>query len=32
MAAGVAPDKVYPIDVDKAFDSYDNIKASVVKW
>jgi putative spermidine/putrescine transport system substrate-binding protein len=32
MAAGVAPDKVYPIDVDKAFASYDRIKASVVKW
>ncbi|MDR3534855.1 MAG: ABC transporter substrate-binding protein [Acetobacteraceae bacterium] len=32
MAAGVAPDKVYPIDIDKAFASYDKIKASVVKW
>jgi putative spermidine/putrescine transport system substrate-binding protein len=32
MAAGVAPDRIYPIDIDKAFASYDAIKASVVKW
>jgi putative spermidine/putrescine transport system substrate-binding protein len=32
MAAGVPADKVYPIDIDKAFASYDKIKASVVKW
>ena len=32
MAAGVLADKVYPIDIDKAFASYDNIKANVVKW
>lgn len=32
MAAGVAPDAVYPIDVDRAFASYDKVKASVVKW
>ncbi len=32
MAAGVPPDKIYPIDIDRAFDSYDRIKASVVKW
>jgi putative spermidine/putrescine transport system substrate-binding protein len=32
MAAGVPADKLYPIDIDKAFDSYDKIKASVVKW
>ena len=32
MAAGVAPDKVYPIDIDKAFASYDKVKGSVVKW
>jgi len=32
MAAGVPPDKVYPIDVDKAFVSYDKIKSSIVKW
>ena len=27
MAAGVPPDKVYPIDIDTAFASYDKIKA-----
>jgi putative spermidine/putrescine transport system substrate-binding protein len=32
MAAGVPPDKIYPIDIDQAFASYDRIKASVVKW
>jgi putative spermidine/putrescine transport system substrate-binding protein len=32
MAAGAAPDKLYPLDVDKAFASYDKIKKSVVKW
>ena len=32
LAAGVPPDKIYPIDIDKAFESYDKIKASVVKW
>ncbi len=32
MAAGVAPDKVYPLDIAKAFASYDKIKGSVVKW
>jgi len=32
MAAGVPPDKLYPIDIDLAFASYDKIKASVVKW
>ncbi len=32
MAAGVPPDKIYPIDIDKAFASYDKIKTSVVKW
>jgi putative spermidine/putrescine transport system substrate-binding protein len=32
MAAGTPPDKVYPIDIDKAFASYDKIKANVVKW
>jgi putative spermidine/putrescine transport system substrate-binding protein len=32
MAAGVAPDKLYPLDIDKAFASYDKIKANVVKW
>jgi putative spermidine/putrescine transport system substrate-binding protein len=32
MAAGVPPDKLYPIDIDKAFASYDKIKKGVVKW
>jgi putative spermidine/putrescine transport system substrate-binding protein len=32
MAAGVAPDKLYPLDIEKAFTSYDKIKANVVKW
>jgi putative spermidine/putrescine transport system substrate-binding protein len=32
MAAGVPTDKLYPIDIDKAFASYDNVKSSVVKW
>jgi putative spermidine/putrescine transport system substrate-binding protein len=32
MAAGVPADKIYPIDIDKAFASYDKIKKSVVKW
>src|SRR6266404_1830273 len=32
MAAGVAPDKLYPLDVDKALASYDKIKKDVVKW
>jgi len=32
MAAGVPPEKVYPIDIDKAFASYDKIKKDVIKW
>jgi putative spermidine/putrescine transport system substrate-binding protein len=32
MADGVPPDKVYPIDIDRAFASYDRVKGSVVKW
>jgi putative spermidine/putrescine transport system substrate-binding protein len=32
MASGVAPDKIYPIDIDRAFASYDKIKKDVVKW
>jgi putative spermidine/putrescine transport system substrate-binding protein len=32
LAAGVPPDKLYPLDVDKAFASYDKIKSDVVKW
>jgi len=32
MAAGVAPDQLYPLDVDKALASYGKIKKDVVKW
>jgi putative spermidine/putrescine transport system substrate-binding protein len=32
LAAGVAPDKLYPLDIDKGFASYDKIKKDVVKW
>lgn len=32
MADGVPIDKVYPIDIDRAFASYDRIRSSVVKW
>lgn len=32
MAAGVPADKLYPLDIDKGFASYDKIKKSVVKW
>jgi len=32
MAAGVPPDKLYPLDIDRALASYDKIKKSVVKW
>ena len=32
MAAGVPPDKLYPLDIDKAFASFDKLKSSVVKW
>src|SRR5260370_29319772 len=32
MAAGVPMDKVYPIDIDKAYDSLAKIKPAVVKW
>ena len=32
MAAGVAPDKLYPLDIDKGFASYDKIKKDVIKW
>ena len=32
LAAGVPADKLYPLDVDKAFASYDKIKGDVVKW
>ncbi len=32
MAAGVPREKVYPIDIDKAFDSLAKIKPNVDKW
>ena len=32
MAAGVPADKLYPLDIDRAFASYDEIKKAVVKW
>ncbi|WP_159992393.1 ABC transporter substrate-binding protein [Roseomonas sp. 18066] len=32
LAAGVPADKIYPINVDTAFASYDKIKSEVVKW
>jgi putative spermidine/putrescine transport system substrate-binding protein len=32
IASGVALDKVYPIDIDKAYDSLSKVKDDVVKW
>ncbi|MGE0424406.1 MAG: ABC transporter substrate-binding protein [Reyranellaceae bacterium] len=32
MAAGVPPDKLYPLDIDKALASYAKIKKDVFKW
>jgi putative spermidine/putrescine transport system substrate-binding protein len=32
LADGVAADKLYPLDVDRAFKSLDRIKSHVVKW
>jgi putative spermidine/putrescine transport system substrate-binding protein len=32
LADGVPLDKIYPIDIERAFKSYDRIKSSVVKW
>jgi putative spermidine/putrescine transport system substrate-binding protein len=32
LAAGVPADKLYPLDLDMAFASYDKIKSDVVKW
>ncbi len=32
LASGVARDKLYPIDMNRAFASLDRIKGSVVKW
>ncbi|MBV8188777.1 MAG: ABC transporter substrate-binding protein [Alphaproteobacteria bacterium] len=32
LAAGVPADKLYPLDLDKGFASYDKIKKDIVKW
>jgi putative spermidine/putrescine transport system substrate-binding protein len=32
MAAGVPAESLYPLDIDKAFASYDKIKKAVAKW
>src|SRR5262249_43857656 len=32
LADGVPPDKLYPIDLDRAFRMFDRLKPSVVKW
>lgn len=32
LADGVPPDKLYPLDIDRALASYDKIRKSVVKW
>lgn len=32
MADGVSPDKLYPIDWDRAFRSLDKLKPNIVKW
>lgn len=32
LADGVPPDRIYPIDIDRAFRSLDRIKPHVVKW
>lgn len=32
MADGVAPDKLYPLDIERAFRSLDQIRPHVVKW
>ena len=32
LADGVTPDKLYPLDVDRAFRALDRIKPSVAKW
>ena len=32
LADGVAPDKLYPLDVDRAFKALDRVKASVASW
>lgn len=32
MADGVSPDKLYPIDWDRAFKSLDKLKPDIIKW
>ena len=32
MAAGVAPDKLYPLDVDRAFKKLEEIKPHITVW
>lgn len=32
LADGVPPDKLYPLDIDRAFKSLDRIKPHIVKW
>ena len=32
VADGVEPDKLYPLDIDRAFDSLERIKPSIAKW
>ncbi len=32
MADGVAPDKLYPLDVDRGFKKLDSIKAQTIFW
>jgi putative spermidine/putrescine transport system substrate-binding protein len=32
LASGVPMDKIYPIDIDKAYESLGKIKSAVVKW
>ena len=32
LADGVAPDKLYPLDLDRAFKKLDSIKADIIWW
>jgi putative spermidine/putrescine transport system substrate-binding protein len=32
LADGVAPDKLYPLDIDRAFKKFDSIKKDIVWW
>ena len=32
MADGVAPDKLYPLDVDRAFKKLEEIKPNITVW